>query len=77
MHLDRLAGQEPTLWKKVESLIAVRQPKSYDEAVALLTDLRDLAARRDGVGFRRQVETLRAAHGGKRALMARLEKVGL
>jgi len=63
--------------KKVESLIATKQPKSYEQAVELLADLRDLAARKDELGFRRHVETLRIAHGSKRALIARLDKAGL
>jgi hypothetical protein len=77
MHLDQLAGKETILWRKVESLIAIKQPKSYDQAVELLVDLRDLAARKEEVGFRQQVEALRAAHGGKRTLIARLDKAGL
>lgn len=77
LHLDRLAGKEPVLWREVESLIATKQPKKYDQAVELLADLRDLAARRDQLGFRRQIEALRATHLGKRTLIARLEKAGL
>jgi hypothetical protein len=77
MHLHQLAGKEPVLWKKVESLIATKQPKSYEQAMELLTDLRDLAAQKDELGFRRHVEALRAAHGGKRTLIARLDKAGL
>jgi hypothetical protein len=77
MHLDQLAGREPVLWRKVESLVAIKQPKSYDQAVELLVDLRDLAARKNEVGFRQQVEALRAAHGGKRTLIARLDRAGL
>ena len=77
MHLDTLEGQEALLWKKVASQIAVTQPRSYDQAVELLMDLRDLAARRDDPGFRRQIEELRAAHKGKRTLIARLDKAGL
>jgi FtsZ-interacting cell division protein YlmF len=77
VHLNQLAGREPVLWKKVESLIAMKQPKSYEQAVELLADLRDLAARKNELGFRRHVEALRIAHGGKRALIARLDKVGL
>ena len=72
-----MAGKEPTLWSKVESLIADRQPKSYDQAVEVLKDLRDLAARKDDPGFRRHVEALRAAHGGKRSLIERFDKAGL
>ncbi len=77
MHLNQLAGKEPTLWKKVEGLIATKQPKSYEQAVELLADLRDLAVRKDELGFRRHVEALRTAHGGKRTLIARLDKAGL
>ena len=54
-HLDRIAGQEPKLWSEVENLIATKQPKSYDQAVKLLVDLRDLAVRRGKrEEFRRQ-----------------------
>jgi hypothetical protein len=77
MHLDRLAGKELTLWAKVDSLIAIKLPKTYDQAVELLADLRDLAARKDEIGFQRQIQTLRATHVGKRTLIARLDKAGL
>jgi hypothetical protein len=53
------------------------QPKSYEQAVGLLTNLRELAARKDEFGFQRQMEALRATHGGKRTLIARLDKAGL
>jgi hypothetical protein len=76
-HLEQLAGKEPALWKKVDSLIAMKQPKSYEQAMELLADLRDLAARKDGLGFRRHVEALRAAHRSKPTLIARLDKAGL
>jgi hypothetical protein len=76
-HLEQLAGKEPVLWKKVDSLIAMKQPKSYEQAMELLADLRDLAARKDEGGFRRHVEALRAAHRSKPTLIARLDKAGL
>jgi hypothetical protein len=75
--LDQLAGKEPMLWGKVESLVAIKRPKSYDRAVELLADLRDLAARKDEIGFQRQIDALRAAHAGKRTFIARLDKAGL
>ncbi len=65
------------LWGKVESLIATKQPKRYDRAVELLADLRDLAAQKDEISFRRQVEALRMAHAGKRTLIERLNKAAL
>jgi hypothetical protein len=76
-HLDALAGREPVVWKQVDSLIATKQPKSYDHAVTLLVDLRDVAARKGGTDFQRRVEELRAAHARKPTLIERLQKAGL
>ncbi|MEO6594357.1 MAG: hypothetical protein ABIP94_06360 [Planctomycetota bacterium] len=76
-HLDKLAGTEPVLWNRVEELVATKQPKRYDDAVAVLTDLRDLAERTDGADFRRRLEALRAEHGRKPTLIERLHKAGL
>jgi hypothetical protein len=76
-HLDALSGTEPVLWNKVENLIASRKPKSYDEAVQVLVDLRDLATRRGGSEYHRGLEALRSAHAGKPALIERLRKAGL
>jgi uncharacterized Zn finger protein len=75
-HLDKLAGTEPALWKRVDELVATKQPKRYDEAVDLLTDLRDLAARKDGADFRCQLEVLRAENARKRTLIERLHRAG-
>ena len=76
-HLDQLAGKEPTLWNQVERLIATKQPKSYDQALELLADLRDLAARKDGGDFRRRVEAMRIVHARKPTLIDWLHKAGL
>jgi hypothetical protein len=76
-HLDQLAGKESALWRRVESLIATKKTKSYDQAVELLVDLRDLAWRKDGTDFQRRVEALRLAHVGKRTLVERLHEAGL
>ena len=76
-HLNQLAGKEPVLWEKVEHLVATKQPKSYDQAVQLLVDLRDLAARKDAADFRWRVEALRTAHARKPTLIVRLERAGL
>lgn len=75
-HLDALAGREPAIWKQIEGLIAMKQPKSYDYALTLLVDLRDLAARKGGADFRQRVEELRAAHARKPTLIDRLQKAG-
>jgi hypothetical protein len=72
-----LTGKEPRLWSEIESLISSKQPKSYDAAVELLIDLRDLAARKKGDDFRLRLEALRARHVRKPSLLDRLEKAGL
>lgn len=76
-HLDRLAGTEPTLWQRVEDLVATKLPKRYDDAVLVLIDLRDLAERTGGTDFRRRLEGLFAEHARKTTLIERLKKAGL
>ena len=43
-YLGDLATRVPAVWKEIDSLIATKQPGSYDRAVGLLVDLRDAAA---------------------------------
>jgi hypothetical protein len=77
-HLDEIAGREPKLWNEVENLIATKQPKSYDHAVKLLIDLRDLAVRRGKrEEFGARLDTLRVAQARKPTFIERLHKTGL
>jgi hypothetical protein len=76
-HLDRIVGRESALWTEIESLIATRQPDSYDQAVKLLVDLRDVAARGDEAGFPQRLERLRSEHARKPALIERMRRAGL
>ncbi|MBI5017130.1 MAG: hypothetical protein HZB55_16805 [Deltaproteobacteria bacterium] len=76
-YLDGIVGKEPKLWAEVETLIATKQPKSYDRAVELLADLRDLAARKKGSDFLLRVTALRQANERKPSFLERLRKVGL
>ena len=77
-HLAALARREAEAWAEVEALIATKQPGKYDAAVALLGDLRDLAAR---AGRREEVEArlvrLREQHAKKPSLIGRLRAAGL
>jgi FtsZ-interacting cell division protein YlmF len=77
-HLDEIAGREPQLWARIDSLIAATQPKSYDEAVSLLIDLRDLA-QREGTDrqFRMKLEAIHVAHARKSSFIMRLAKADL
>jgi len=74
-HLDCLAQVEREMWAKVEEMIATKQPKRYDEAVALLVDLRDLGAR-DGRAdeVRARIEEIRVRHEKKPTFLQRLAK---
>lgn len=76
-HLDRMAGREDELWAEVGSLVARRQPKNYDQAVRILIDLRDLAARGAGGDFGSRIEALRQAQAKKPSFIERLRKAGL
>ena len=77
-HLAALARREAEAWGEVAALIATRQPGKYDAAVALMTDLRELAVRserRDEIEAR--LSRLREQHAGKPSLMGRLRSAGL
>ena len=76
-HLDGLVGREAELWTEVDGLVATKQPKSYDQAVRILVDLRDLAARGKEGDFGLRIEALRQAQAKKPSFIGRLQKAGL
>ncbi len=77
-HLDRLEGREPELWQRIDELISTVKPKAYDQAVVLLTDLRDLADRsEDRASWSARLEGLRATHAKKSSLLRRIDKLGV
>ncbi len=72
------AGRESELWNEIENLISTKQPKSYDSAVELLVDLRDLASRKGKTDeFRTRLDAIRMAHARKPSFIERLHKAGL
>jgi hypothetical protein len=77
-HLDDLAKHETSAWLKVDQLIATKQPNRYEEAIGLLFDLRDLAARQGkSENFRQRCLELRNQHDKKRSWLKRMDKAGL
>jgi len=76
-HLESLVGREARLWAEVDGLVGTKQPKNYDQAVEILVDLRDLAARAKGGDFGLRIETLRQAQAKKPSFIERLRKAGL
>ncbi len=76
-HLDKIEGREPDLWNEVENLISTKQPKSYDSAVQILVDLRDLAARNGETDkFRARIDAISMTHSRKPSFIERLRKTG-
>ncbi|MBI2909061.1 MAG: hypothetical protein HYX92_15565 [Chloroflexi bacterium] len=77
-YLDSLAGREEELWLRIESLVKERQPKTYDQAVQLLKDLRDLAARKSSAdAFQARLNQLRQRHAKKDTFVRRLDEAEL
>lgn len=64
-------------FQAIDRPLTAKQSKSYDQAIKLLVDLRDLDARGKGGDFRLRVEALRQAHARKPSFVERLGKAGL
>ena len=74
----RLAKREAQTWRHMEALVATRKQADYDEAVRLLKDLTDLAARKGrDAEARLRIHCLRDEHSGKVTFVERLRKAGL
>jgi len=77
-YLGDLARKEPAVWKEIDSLIATKQPASYDRAVGLLVDLRDAAAVHGRESsFLARLDVLRTEHARKPSLISKLHSAGL
>ncbi len=70
--LNEIRGQESTLWAQIESLASEKKAKSYDKAIELLIDLRDLAARGGSSDFQLKLKNLRERHSPKSSFIDRL-----
>jgi hypothetical protein len=77
-YLDSLVGREGELWRQVEAAIATKQPKQYEHAISLMTDLRDLEAHTGKTeGFATRLRQVRERHSSKRSLIQRMDRAGL
>ena len=77
-YLDTLVNKQRALWRQADQLVEQKKAREYEEAVALLTDLHELAVR-DGesAAFDRRIEEFQERHAGKPALIGRLRKARL
>jgi hypothetical protein len=77
-YLVDLGQREAAAWRKVDELIATKQPARYDEAVTLLCDLRELALRKGSTDeVEGHLRRLCGEHFRKPTFMERLRKAGL
>jgi hypothetical protein len=76
--LDELAKREESTWLWVDSLIEQKQAKPYDEAVALLIKLRDLAVYQNRLpDFERRIAAIKGHCERRPSLMERFRKARL
>lgn len=76
--LDALAKREADAWRQAEELVATKKPAAYDEAVQLLSDLRELGARGGrSAEVEERIRALRERHARKLSFVDRLERAGL
>jgi hypothetical protein len=76
--LTTIAGEAESVWQQVEAHIATKKTSAYDQAVALLAELRDAYAHtgRDA-DFRRRLTGLREDNRRRPGLIHRLDQHGL
>lgn len=73
--LEALAQREPHVWASIPALLAKRTASGYDEGVALLVELRDLAVQREQrAAFDARLAELTAPYAASPALQRRLKE---
>lgn len=66
------------MWEQVYDLIALKQAKSYDQAIAHLVDLRDLADYQGKLDeFKSSIEHIQKEYSKRPGLISRLQTAGL
>jgi hypothetical protein len=76
--LEERAKKETALWEKAYLLIAQKQAKAYDEAVEILTQLRELAEYRHQLDqFQSKIQQIHKNYSRFSGLKYRLNRVGL
>jgi hypothetical protein len=77
-YLKSLVGQEDSIWEKVDENIVLKKAATYDEAVSLLIDLRDLYLNTGTEKiFNKKLKTICGNHYRKLTFLNRLKKAGL
>jgi hypothetical protein len=78
LYLSELTGRDEELWSRINVLVATKRAGAYDEAVALLRDVRDLAIREGRASDAdARLFAFREQHASRTALLRRMETAGL
>ncbi len=75
--LNEIRGREEKIWNQIEVLASEKKAKSYDQAVELLIDLRDLALREKSAEFSIKFNALKQRHSAKSSFIQRLRNVSV
>jgi hypothetical protein len=70
-------GREEKIWSQVKDLVSEKKAKSYDQALDLLIDLRDLAQREKSTDFSVKFDALKQRHSSKSSFIQRLKNVSV
>jgi hypothetical protein len=77
-YLKTIAPKTDEIWQEIYQLIELKQAKPYDEAVAKLVDLRDLAISQGNLPqFNDRVAEMKQQYRSRSGLLTRLQKAGL
>lgn len=76
--LATLEKREPETWSQVTALIEQKKMKAYDEAIALLCQLQELAEDQGRIeGFNTQIAAIRTRYKNRPALLDRIQRAEL
>ena len=75
--LNEIMGREEKIWSQIEALASEKKAKSYDQAIDLLVDLRDLAQREKSTDFSAKFDALKQRHSSKSSFIQRLRNVSV
>jgi hypothetical protein len=76
--LEALAKRKDRIWEQVFELIELKQTKPYDQAVAHLIELRDLAEYQGNLEeFQASIQQIQKDYSKRPGLISRLQRVGL
>ena len=76
--VEALAGKESQLWQEVTTFIEDKKASSYEKAVVLLRDLRDLASYQDELDrYTQRVAEIEQTSTSRSALLRRMRQAKL